>query len=139
MADKYSIGDGDSLKASKNLGAGAGVNPGQFGRNFSGESDIYGGLTKAQVYAVLNSYRREIRACFESALLVRNDLAGTLRLNFTISGSGDVTDVSVVNNEVESNILESCVLQIIKKMEFPKAPNNLPTKVIYPFIFKRSS
>lgn len=103
----------------------------------SGSMEVTGGLTKGQVYAVINAHRREIRTCFESALLVRNDLNGTLRLSFGVNIEGYVTEIKVVNTEIESSILETCVTQIIRQMVFPETPNQLPSTVIYPFVFKR--
>jgi len=100
-------------------------------------AEVSGGLTKSQVYSVINSHRREIRTCFESALLVRNDLNGILRMSFSINIEGFVTEVKVVNSEIDSSILERCVIQVIRQMNFPQTPNQLPSSVIYPFVFKR--
>jgi hypothetical protein len=134
------------LKGTSSIGTGlsngAGVSSG--GNNSSGgnssangTAEVSGGLTKAQVFGVINSHRREIRTCFESALLVRNDLNGILRMSFSINIEGFVTEVKVVNSEIDSNILERCVIQIIRQMNFPQTPNQLPSSVIYPFVFKR--
>jgi TonB family protein len=135
------IGSGLGDKASSGLGSVNGVKNGSkssnAGANDSG--DITGGLTKAQVYEVIKAHQREIKTCFESALLIRNDLSGILRLSFGINAAGNVTEVKVVNSEIESSILESCVGQVIRQMVFPASPNQLPTKVVYPFNFKRSS
>jgi TonB family protein len=102
-------------------------------------SDVSGGLSKNQINDVINSYRREVRTCYESALLIRNDLNGIMRLSFGINVAGSVTEVKIVNSELDSSILESCIIQVIKKMKFPEAPNQMPTTVIYPFVFKQSS
>jgi hypothetical protein len=136
----------DGLKGAHTIGSGAGTNATTHtsggsgnGNSLSDGTDVSGGLTKAEVFAVISAHRREIRTCFESALLVRNDLNGILRIAFTISAPGSVTEIKLVNSEVKSDILESCVVQIIRQMAFPEAKNKLPTKVIYPFVFKRSS
>lgn len=104
----------------------------------SGAGNVVGGLTKAQVFSVISAHRREIRTCFETALSIRNDINGILRLSFVINVAGSVVEINVVNSEIESGVLESCVIQVIRKMVFPQAPNNLSTTVIYPFVFKRS-
>ena len=101
--------------------------------------EISGGLTKIEVSEVINSHRREIRTCYESALMIRNDLGGIMRVSFGINVAGSVTEVKIISNELQSSILESCIIQVIREMKFPESKNQSPTTVIYPFVFKRSS
>lgn len=101
--------------------------------------EISGGLTKIEVSEVINSHRREIRTCYESALMIRNDLGGIMRVSFGINVAGTVTEVKIISNELQSSILESCIIQVIREMKFPESKNQSPTTVIYPFVFKRSS
>ena len=136
LKDKYSIGSNGGSSASSKLSGSIGEVGHDDSANGSGQ--VLGGLTKAQVYKVINAHRREIRTCFESALIVRNDLNGILRLSFGINLAGSVTEVKIVNSELNSNILEGCVTQVIRQMKFPESLNKLSTTVIYPFVFKRS-
>ena len=139
LKGKYSIGSNGGSEASGKLSGSASSGGGQGDVDTGGASgQVAGGLTKAQVYKVINAHRREIRTCFESALIVRNDLNGILRLSFGINLAGSVTDVKIVNTELNSNILEGCVVQVIRQMKFPESLNKLSTTVIYPFVFKRS-
>ena len=62
-----------------------------------------------------------------------------MRVSFGINVAGSVTDVKIINNELQSSILESCIIQVIRDMKFPESKNQSPTTVIYPFVFKRSS
>ena len=101
--------------------------------------EISGGLTKIEVSEVINSHRREIRTCYESALMIRNDLGGIMRISFGINVAGSVTEVKIISNELQSSILESCIIQVVREMKFPESKNQSPTTVIYPFVFKRSS
>ena len=136
LKDKYSIGNNGG---SGSLNALSGSSGGTGDVDVGGSSgQVAGGLTKAEVYKVINAHRREIRTCFESALIVRNDLNGILRLSFGINLAGAVTEVKIVNTELNSNILEGCVVQVIRQMKFPSSLNKLSTTVIYPFVFKRS-
>lgn len=101
--------------------------------------EISGGLTKIEVSEVINSHRREIRTCYESGLMIRNDLGGIMRVSFGINVAGSVIEVKIISNELQSSILESCIIQVIRDMKFPESKNQSPTTVIYPFVFKRSS
>jgi TonB family protein len=71
--------------------------------------------------------------------MIRNDLNGIVRLNFTINSAGSVSEVKILNSDVDSSILENCIINVIKGMSFPEAKNKMPTTVVYPFVFKRSS
>ena len=138
LKDKYSIGTNNGSNGTNKLsgaGGGSGVDLDSSG---GAAGQVAGGLTKAEVYKVINAHRREIRTCFESALIIRNDLNGILRLSFGINLAGTVTEVKIVNSELNSNILEGCVVQVIRQMKFPESLNKLSTTVIYPFVFKRS-
>lgn len=133
-------GSGESiLSMAENIGGGKSKGKGKVGKGKSGDGDITGGLDKAQVLAVINEHRREIRTCYESALMIRNDLNGIVRLNFTINSAGSVSEVKILNSDVDSSILENCIINVIKEMSFPEAKNKMPTTVVYPFVFKRSS
>ncbi len=139
IKNAYSIGSGLASSATTSTGTGLGKKGVGGGSSSASDlGDVAGGLSKSQVYNVIKAYRRAIRTCFESALMLRNDLNGTLRLRFVINLSGAVNEVKIVNTDMKSNILESCVIQVIKQMEFPESPNQLATTVIYPFVFRRS-
>lgn len=142
LKGKYTLGSGLGKSATDSVGSS------EFGNQFGGKSggdgpsnfsDISGGLSKTQVLTVINSHKRGVRACFESALRMRNDLNGILRLKFVISGSGEISDIKIVNTELPSSILENCLFQLIRQMKFPAASKNQSTTVFYPFFFKRSS
>ncbi len=102
-----------------------------------GES-VSGGLTKQQVSDSIAEHRREIRTCFESALSVRNNLNGVVSYQWSISADGSVTSIKIKSSETGSNLLESCVMQVIREIKFPKAANGQSTVVIYPFVFKKT-
>ena len=101
--------------------------------------EAIGGLTRAEVAKEINERKREFKTCYESALLVRNDLSGVLRVNFLISSEGDVEEIKLISSDFSSNLLENCIMQVVKKIKFPKGKNNQPTRVVYPFAFRRSS
>lgn len=98
--------------------------------------EVTGGLTKEDIRKALKDNQRAIRNCYERALLAKKDLEGRLVMRWKISPPGPVESISIQNSNMGMPSLENCVLDIIKKIQFPQALNNQPTIVIYPFLFQ---
>lgn len=127
----YQIGSGLSGTGS---GGGGGNTVGSLeGGDFSVEG---GGLDRETVRRIIASYRGQIRTCYERALISSPKLEGRVVYNWRISAQGAVVTTKVVKSTVESANLQTCVLEVIQKMVFPKAANGLATTVIYPFVFQ---
>ncbi|MEK6773867.1 MAG: AgmX/PglI C-terminal domain-containing protein [Bdellovibrionota bacterium] len=97
--------------------------------------EVSGGLTKEDIRNSLRENQRAIRNCYERALLSKNHLEGRLGLRWKINPSGIVESISIQNTTVGMPSLENCVLEVVKRISFPQAPNKQPTTVIYPFVF----
>lgn len=104
-----------------------------------GSPDVSGGLDRETVRRIILQYRSQIRTCYERALLSSPKLAGRVTYNWTISSAGPVVKASIIKSNVGSPVLESCVMGVIKSMNFPAAKNGQPTIVIYPFVFQARS
>jgi hypothetical protein len=94
-----------------------------------------GGLDKESVRRTLAAYRKDIRTCYERALLSKPRIKGRIVYKWQISGDGPVTWVQLLNTDVGSPSLPPCVQKVIQTIKFPQAPNHQPTIVIYPFEF----
>lgn len=135
---KYSLGTGPGNRAGNRLGGG-GKGTGGKGPGGSGQGEsVTGGLDREAVRKEIAKHRREIRTCFESALSLRNDLQGMIVYQWNISPLGNVTTIKLESTELKSDLVEGCVMGIIRAIVFPKAPNGQPTDVIYPFFFQKS-
>lgn len=128
---------GTGLSSKKSLQAGGALNPG-FSLNGAKGVSVQGGLTKAQVQEAIALHRREIRTCFESALMIKNNLQGTVMYEWDIRADGAVDIISTKSSDLKSAVVETCVQQIIKDIRFPKSKNGQPTKVFYPFLFQKT-
>jgi outer membrane biosynthesis protein TonB len=95
-----------------------------------------GGLDRETVRRIIASYRSQIRTCYERALIGTPNLHGRVVYQWRITPIGNVITAQVTKATAESSSLKTCVLEVIQKMQFPKAPNGLPTTVIYPFVFQ---
>lgn len=94
-----------------------------------------GGLDKESVRRALAAYRKDIRTCYERALLTKPRIKGRIVYKWQIDGEGPVTWVNLVSQDVGSPSLPPCVQKVIHGIKFPVAPNHQPTIVIYPFEF----
>ncbi len=126
-------GSGTSYKAFG--GGGGGGDPYGVGDDFSAE----GGLDKDAVRKALMAYRRDIRTCYDRALMLKPKIGGRITYKWRIHPDGHVEWINTTTNSTESPHLEACVQTVIHGIKFPKAGNGKPTIVIYPFQFQRKS
>ncbi len=95
------------------------------------------GLTRSEVFDVINRHMNEVRYCYETAFLRRPDLEGKLMVNFTIGSRGSVTVSSVKVSTLPDDRLGHCVLERLGKWQFPQPKGGVNVAVTYPFIFRR--
>ncbi len=123
-------GDGVGMgNSNNNIGGIGGTEGGDF-------SVVGGGLDRETVRRIIASYRSQIRTCYERGLIANPNLEGRIVYKWQISPLGSVVTAQISKATLESANLKACVLEVIQKMNFPKAPNGLPTTVIYPFVFQ---
>jgi hypothetical protein len=132
VGGKSGYGVGSAL-GGEGKGAGSGF---EFGSLDVGGMKVSGGLDRETVRRVIASYRNQIRTCYEKALLSRAKLQGRILYTWNITAAGPVSTAEITKSTVGSPTLESCVLEVIKGMNFPVAGNGNPTTVIYPFEFQ---
>lgn len=101
-----------------------------------GEFSTEGGLDKESVKRAIEAHRREIRTCYERALLVNPKTNGRVSYKWQITPDGKVNGVQQLSSSVNAPSLPSCVQKIISGILFPEAPNHQSTIVIYPFEFQ---
>lgn len=126
----FSVGSGLG-GSGKDLGKGSSV-----GSLDTTQMQVSGGLDRETVRRIIAKYRGQIRACYERALLSSPDVAGRVVYTWTISPQGPVVSAQLTRSQLNSHVLEGCVLNVIKTMAFPVAPNGRSTIVIYPFVFQ---
>lgn len=97
---------------------------------------VEGGLDKETVRRTLNQYKKEIKTCYERALVSKPRIKGRVVYQWTITPKGVTTSNRLLTTTVESPTLESCVLGVISSVRWPEAPNKTATIVKYPFEFQ---
>jgi TonB family protein len=95
-----------------------------------------GGLTDQQVMATMQKHRGVMQACFEAQRAVHPTLAGTVRVEWITSPAGRVRSASVLSSTLGNPDVESCLVDEVKKLSFPRAADGLPTTIRFPFAFQ---
>jgi TonB family protein len=96
-----------------------------------------GELDQGQIKKVIKKDLGRIKYCYERELAPSPTLSGKVVVKFTIGTSGKVTKASIASSSLGNKKVESCVVNIVKKMKFPK-PKGGKVVVSYPFIFTRA-
>lgn len=96
------------------------------------------GLSREQVMKTMQGAMSKIQNCYERALLSDDALAGRIEFEWEIAASGNVSGVEIKKNSVAGGEqLGECVVQVIRKIQFPKATNGETTRPSIGFPFGR--
>jgi len=96
---------------------------------------------KVAVHNAVRSAKPLVAECYTQALVHSPDLAGTLRVRFTVErdagGVGRIREAAVLDEGLRQPFLEMCVLEALGTAEYP-APEGIDgtLKVTYPFVLR---
>lgn len=91
--------------------------------------------SKDAIKSVVRAHIPEIRACYERGVVRQPDLAGTLRLTFTIAEDGKVDSTKTEFGFPDASVAE-CIVGVVNTFVFPPAPGQGVVIVTYPFVLK---
>ena len=100
-----------------------------------------GGLSREEIQRVISRVMSQIKYCYEKELNKDPNLEGKLVAFWVISGSGDVSTVSMQQNTFaggSAQPVEQCVSRIIQRLKFPSPKGGGIVNVTYPFVFSSS-
>jgi TonB family protein len=100
-----------------------------------GQADVRGSLDKEIIRRIIRRHINEVRFCYESELTKKATLSGRISVQFTISGTGQVIASVLQSSTMENVHVESCVVQAVRRWEFPKPEAGGIVIVSYPFNF----
>jgi TonB family protein len=101
-----------------------------------GQATVRGSLDREIIRRIIRRHINEVKFCYESELTKKVDLAGRVSVQFTIAGGGQVI-ASVLQSSTMGNVrVESCVVQAVRRWEFPKPTGGGIVIVSYPFNFQ---
>jgi len=91
-----------------------------------------GNLDKAIIKRYIKRNVHKIAYCYESELMARPGIEGSVMVNFLITGSGTVQSSTGAGFDGK---VSSCVAMVIKNIEFPRPTDGGSVQVNYPFTF----
>jgi outer membrane biosynthesis protein TonB len=96
------------------------------------------GRRREDIQAIVQARRDEIRACYDAGLKEHPGIEGNLDVKWTIDPEGRVTDIAVdtTSSQIVEPSVGSCVINIIKKIEFAPSVKGFETRTHYPFNFR---
>ncbi len=99
----------------------------QFEREGSAELQIHSGdpligvgIDKKAVWDVLMSAQREINHCYNTLLQRDRTAAGTVTLSIIVDSTGKAPKSKVEKSEITDSVMKECVLNVIRRLTFPK-------------------
>lgn len=135
-------GGGEGGGSGRGVGYGKGARAGVSGqgRSFVGMDDEGGdvaeGLSMDEVGAVIQKHMREIRYCYESAVVRDPGVGGKLGVHFVVGLPGSVSSAHVNQSTLRDSELNHCVIRRLVTWKFPKPRGSSAVAVNYPFLFK---
>ncbi len=97
---------------------------------------IPGGLDKSVIYERIKEKIPEIRNCYDAEVKKSKvPFSGSLGVKFSIGSDGKVTSASAEKNALNNVGTETCVLGVVKGIEFPAPADGGNVEVLYPFAF----
>jgi hypothetical protein len=100
-----------------------------------GVASVRGSLDKEIIRRIVRHNINQVRYCYEQALTKQPKLDGRLVAQFTISGTGAVIASVVQSSTLHSPAVEMCVVNAIRRWEFPAPEGRGLAIVSYPFQF----
>ena len=101
-----------------------------------GQATVRGSLDREIIRRIIRRHINEVKFCYEAELTKNAALAGRVSVQFTISGGGQVI-ASVLQSTTMGNLrVESCVVQAVRRWEFPRPEGGGLVIVSYPFNFQ---
>ena len=139
------IGTGDfNTSLGRNYGRGTGIGlPGRQAVRVAGVTTgivtTRGSLDKEIIRRVVRLHMNEVKYCYDQELVRKANLGGRVSVQFIIAATGQVIN-SFVQSTTMSNVrVEKCVVDAVKRWEFPKPTGGGIAIVSYPFNFVAGS
>jgi TonB family protein len=105
----------------------------------TGIATVRGSLDKEIIRRVVRLHVNEVKYCYDKELVRKAGLEGRLSIQFVISPLGQVLS-SVLQSSTMGNVsVEKCVVDAVKRWEFPKPTGGGIAIVAYPFNFVAGS
>jgi TonB family protein len=122
-------------------GSGYGRGVGEFGRGqarysvFPGQANVRGSIDKEIIRRIIRRHLNEVKYCYDAELFRSPSLEGRLAVQFTIGNEGRVISSGLQSSTMDNGRVENCVVQAVRRWEFPRPAGGGIAIVSYPFTF----
>ena len=99
----------------------------------SGAAMVHGSLSKQVIRRIIKRHLNEVRFCYEQQLQSDPSLKGRVVIKFVIDAKGNVTAAAVSESTFNDTIIETCILQAVRRWKFPAPEGGGIVVVNYPF------
>jgi len=135
---KFGPGDGPGDGPGHGYGTGVGKLGTRHAKTpdvFIGDLKIRGTLDKEIIRRIVRRHINEVKFCYDQALVRKPKLDGRLVAQFTIAGNGQVIASVKQSSTLGDVTAEMCVVNAIRRWEFPTPNGGGLAIVTYPFTF----
>ncbi len=94
------------------------------------------GYDRDLVLKVVRRHQNEIRFCYESELQKHPELGGKITVAWTIGATGSVESAEVAESGLRNETVESCIVQRIRRWNFPEPQGGQEVGVTFPWVFQ---
>lgn len=132
------IGKGGGGGSGSGYGRGAGGLGGRRARSpdvIPGQAQVRGSLDKEIIRRIIRRHMNEVKYCYEQELTKKPELQGRISVQFTIAATGQVVASVLQQSSMGNARVENCVVQAVRRWEFPKPLGGGIVIVAYPFVF----
>ena len=100
-----------------------------------GVATVRGSLDKEIIRRIVRQHMNEVKYCYDQELARKPALAGRISVQFAISPMGQVLTSVMQSTTMEDARVENCVIDAVRRWEFPKPLGGGMAIVLYPFSF----
>jgi TonB family protein len=100
-----------------------------------GVASVRGSLDKEIIRRIVRRNINQVRFCYQEALTRHPSLEGRLVTQFTIAPTGRVLAAMIESSTLKELSVEACVVNAVKRLEFPAPEGGGLVMVSYPFTF----
>lgn len=133
---------GLGMRGSGQGGSGSGKGGGFYGQKGggapgmgTGDPIIVGSLDRSIIDRIVRQHLTQIRYCYQKELNKNPKLFGKVKVKFTISRDGSVSQASMAQTTLGNPIVEDCIAEQFRRMRFPAPKGGGIVMVQYPFVF----
>ena len=101
----------------------------------SGTVSVHGSLDKEIIRRIVRQHMNEVKFCYDQELARKPTLAGRISVQFAISPVGQVITSVMQSTSMDDARVENCVVNAVRRWEFPKPVGGGIAIVLYPFSF----